>query len=968
MPSIHVCPSGHRWEADDDRDTSCPVCTSLGGELVPPAPRAPEPLPRVPGYDVLELLGQGGMGVVYRALQRGLDRQVALKLIRLRLDAFGPRRDEVRQRFHTEAQAIARLQHPNVVQVFEVGEWAGGEDRPPVPFLSLEYVPGGNLTRRLAGGPLAPEAAARLVETLARAVQSAHQNGVVHRDLKPDNVLLTADGTPKIADFGLARFVGAQAEGKAAGPTESGAILGTPSYMAPEQARPGSAEVGPAADVWALGAILYACLTGRPPFLASSTVDTLLQVVHNDPAPPAQLNPKVPRDLETVCLKCLQKEVGRRYATAQELADDLERFRLGRPVRARPVGRLARGWRWARRNPLPAALLLVLFVTLGGGLTAVTALWLAEARQRRQAETALGQTRQLISGVVARINDDLRQRQAGAEPVPREMAADLLRRVDDYQGLLRRQGGARAEVELARSEGWRGYLTWLAGRPRAALPVLRAAVRQQEEALAADPDDLELREELAQAWHALAVLQQEFGRPGEVAGSFRRACELLEAEAAEDGARAGTVAILARALRGLGLHAARRGDLAAAEGWLRRSAQAWDRALARGPDPRWRAARAAIDADLAWLLERRGDHAGALRFYECARSAQERLVREVPGSRRFALALSSTYREMANLLLRRLPVDRNGLPVAEGSRAALLRQALAFLDQSRGRQADLVRRSNEQLSRGWQYAEIDRAVAACRLLVAQKKWREAQDQLDRVAPFLDQVGQAVPGGELSGERLRVHTYRGVLQANLWSRARAKESLARALAALKELSGGAAAEGLPPRDLGETAYVLAAALRNLGQPAEATPAAEQAARWLRQALAEAPANREVRKALSRALFELATLYRMKVRHADSAAVVRERVGLWPADPDELHDGACELCLCALNLTSGKKQLTAGEEKQRQAYLDEALAVLKKAVDAGLRGAAQMRKEGDFDALRGRPEFQRLVAEVEKRDRR
>ncbi len=228
-------------------------------------------------------------------------------------------------RFRTEAEAIARLQHPNIVQIHEVGEHGG------LPYFSLEFCAGGSLEKKLAGTPLPPKEAAALVETLARAMQAAHEKGVIHRDLKPANVLLAEDGTPKITDFGLAKKVGE------VGQTASGAVMGTPSYMAPEQAgyKPDAPArvIGPAADVYALGAILYECLTGRPPFKAATAVDTIMQVVMDEPVPPAQLQTKTPRDLETICLKCLSKEPSKRYGSALELADDLRRFLEGEPIR-----------------------------------------------------------------------------------------------------------------------------------------------------------------------------------------------------------------------------------------------------------------------------------------------------------------------------------------------------------------------------------------------------------------------------------------------------------------------------------------------------------------------------------------------------------------------------------------------------------------------------------------------------------
>jgi tRNA A-37 threonylcarbamoyl transferase component Bud32 len=316
---------------------------------------APRPGESLRDYEVLEELGRGGMGVVYKARQKRLNRVVALKMIL----AGGHASAEELARLRTEAEALGRLQHPNIVQVHEVGEHQGK------PFFSLEFCPGGSLDKRLAGSPLPPPEAAALTQTLARATHAAHRAQVVHRDLKPANVLLRADGTPKITDFGLAKKLDDDA-----GPTRPGETMGTPSYMAPEQAE-GGREVGPAADVYALGAILYELLTGRPPFKAATPFDTLRQVVTAEPVPPRQLNPKVPADLETVCLKCLRKEPGRRYPSAEHLADDLGRWQRGEPVQARPVGAAERLLKWARRRPAVAALLAALAV-LGAVALAVT--------------------------------------------------------------------------------------------------------------------------------------------------------------------------------------------------------------------------------------------------------------------------------------------------------------------------------------------------------------------------------------------------------------------------------------------------------------------------------------------------------------------------------------------------------------------------------------------------------------------
>ena len=329
---------------------------------------AAKPLPKVPGYQILEPLGEGGMALVWKARQIRLDRVVALKMIR----DGGYARADTLARFRTEAEAIARLQHPNIVQVFEVGEHDGR------PFLAMEFCPGGGLDRKLAGTALPPQEAADLLRILALATEAAHRARVVHRDLKPANILLAADGTPKISDFGLARKL------DEAGQTQTGAVMGTPSYMAPEQAR-AEETVGPAADVYALGAILYELLTGQPPFRGSTTHNTIQQVLTQEPTAPRRRNPKVPRNLEAICLTCLEKEPAQRYASAAALAEDLRRFQAAEPVAARPAGSVERGWRWCRRNRIVAASLLVVVMALVAG-TVVSIAFGVHAEQARRDE------------------------------------------------------------------------------------------------------------------------------------------------------------------------------------------------------------------------------------------------------------------------------------------------------------------------------------------------------------------------------------------------------------------------------------------------------------------------------------------------------------------------------------------------------------------------------------------------------
>jgi serine/threonine protein kinase len=389
---------GHEAEAEAPAVAGL-LSTRLPGEAKRSAePRVPIDSLGLPGYEILDVLGEGGMGIVYKARQLGLNRLVAIKMI-----LAGPHaRPEQLARFRTEVEAVAQLRHPHIVQIYEVGDCAGQ------PYFSMELVDGGNLAQKLSTTLLPVRQAAQLVETLAGAIHSAHQHGIIHRDLKPANVLLASGGReplegsdssggsrpslpqdiPKITDFGLAKQLKDEK-----GQTQTGAIMGTPSYLSPEQAEGKTREIGPATDIYALGAILYEMLTGRPPFQGESTLDILEQVRLHDPIPPSRFQRKVPRDLETICLKCLEKEPSKRYPSAGHLADDLRRFLTGQPVLARPAPVWEQGVKWAKRKPALAALLAVsaaALVSLLAGWAVFTAELHAERnsadQQRQRAE------------------------------------------------------------------------------------------------------------------------------------------------------------------------------------------------------------------------------------------------------------------------------------------------------------------------------------------------------------------------------------------------------------------------------------------------------------------------------------------------------------------------------------------------------------------------------------------------------
>jgi tetratricopeptide (TPR) repeat protein len=549
---------------------------------------------KVGRYRVISRLGAGGMGVVYLARQERPDRAVALKVLRA-----APGADDIRvSRFRSEADAAARLTHPNVVQVYEAGEDG-------VAFIAMELVEGESLAERLARAALAPRDAAGLLGQLSRAVHFAHTNGVIHRDLKPSNILLDRNGTPKVSDFGLARLLG-DLDGDR---TETGALLGTPGYMAPEQAGGGKA-VGPAADVYGLGAILYECLTGRPPFKAASVLDTLEQVRTREPIPPSRLQPGVPRDLQTICLKCLEKEPARRYASAGELADDLGRFLRGEPIEARPVGAATRVWKWVRRRPAPAALIgvsvaaAVAVVTLVGVYT--TRLREEVARANANAEEARRQhdraaanyraARTALRKMLDRVGDRRRGEITRVRELQRDQLADALAfyegvlsglddpdpevqmdaalalahvgviryRLDKREAALADLGRALGLLEKLpaeyrdRTDSRMAVVTCLnyladsaaaAGRREEAEANFRRALAEAEAAAAGDPQQ---RDAVAQEEHNLGAMFQSSGRPGEAEACYLRAIALREALVG-GGGQALTRASLAESYANLGL-------------------------------------------------------------------------------------------------------------------------------------------------------------------------------------------------------------------------------------------------------------------------------------------------------------------------------------------------------------------------------------------------------------------------------
>ena len=509
----------------------------------------PSALPEAPaGYEILGELGRGGMGVVYRARRVALKRLVALKMI---LAGSHTSAEQLR-RFRAEAEAAARLDHPGIVSVYEVGEHEG------LPYFSMALVEGESLAQRVARGPLSPGEAAELVRAVARAIAYAHERGVIHRDLKPSNVLFGSDGQPRVADFGIAKRIDEDS-----GLTATGQVIGTPSYMAPEQAA-GSKDVGPAADVYALGTVLYTLLVGRPPFQAASVIDTLNQVLHQEPVPPRRLNPSLPRDLETICLKCLEKETQRRYPSAPALAEDLGRFLNGEPVAARPVGRLERGWRWCRRNRVLAGLAATALAVLVAG-TAVSSAFAVLAGQRtrdadRKAEEAirsqhdaeenLQQARRAVHRYFTEVSENTLLNEPGLKPVRLKLLLAAREFYADFVSKYANAPGLRAELAKAH---------FRLGQVSAELDLTHEGIKYHQRAKALfeqlvedHPGDPDHRCDLAATYHHLGRLYRLTSQTDRSSQAYERALRLWEQLVQESPGKVRFQAELARSQMGLG--------------------------------------------------------------------------------------------------------------------------------------------------------------------------------------------------------------------------------------------------------------------------------------------------------------------------------------------------------------------------------------------------------------------------------
>jgi tetratricopeptide (TPR) repeat protein/tRNA A-37 threonylcarbamoyl transferase component Bud32 len=908
--------------------------------------------PTVPGYELLEELGRGGNGIVFKARHRELDRLVALKM--LRLADIGD--VESVSRFRSEAEAVARLQHPNIVQIHEVMESAGG------PLFALEYLDGGDLSRKLAGRPQPAQPAARLLELVARAVDHAHQQGIVHRDLKPANVLLGADGTPKITDFGIAKQLMADSH-----LTRTGEIIGTPSYMAPEQAAGQTRTLSATVDVYSLGAILYEMLTGRAPFLAPTAVDTLLLVRFEEPVSPRRLQPSVPVEVETICLKCLHKDPARRYASALELADDLRHFQRGEPIRARPPSGLTRLREWARRRPARAALIVgtvLAFVGLlgasgwynsvlleeiadadAGREQAVVAQAHAERRGqdvdrqcqeltkalaaaklvRRQADQRRQEVEQALAAArLAQENDgaarlDAEQHTAEARKAMDSMltrlaeaylrhvpAMDKVRRalLEDalayYQGLAMVKGTDAKTRQAAADAAWRvGKIQQELGHFGPAEKAYRDALHLHKKLHEDFPDELRYRADLASCYFDLCLLQGLYGRLQEAEGSCREALKLWRGLADEDSDNEGYASRVAETLHRLALQLRFTGRLKDAEEALRDGKQHYEALLEGGtPDVQYQARYAWLLADLAALLDYTQRPKEAEPLARKAFDLQDRLFRDYPEE------ITHQHKLAVTCCILGLTLD----------------------NLHRYRDAEKVLRLGVDL-----------------LEKLTTDYPSLPDYRSDLARCVNNLGIALLGlGQRDdGER----AYRKVIEI--------RRQLVKEFPKVPDYLS----------DLGGTLNNLAISCRVRGDHAEARKLLLEAIDFQLAALKANPRHPTYKYFLRNHYANITRVFLDLKDHAEAARAAALICDLYPDKADDLYLSAAFTAKCC-TLASTDEKLTADQRTDHlKRYGEAAVDHLRRALRCGLRDPRRLTTDPAFESLRQREDFQKLLRDFD-----
>jgi tetratricopeptide (TPR) repeat protein/predicted Ser/Thr protein kinase len=918
--------------------------------LAAPLRRLMPSSPLVPGrvlgdYELLEEVAHGGMGVVFKARQRSLNRIVAVKV--LRVTAASP---SSWQRFRVEAEAVAHLDHPNIVPIYEVGEC---ED---LPFFSMKLVEGGSLAENKARFRSDLRSAAHLVATVARAVQHAHERGILHRDLKPSNVLVDRQGQPYVTDFGLAKrlTVPAVQDDPAGGPQPTepagvSAIVGTPAYMAPEQALGQPPTI--AADVWGLGALLYELLTGQAPF-AGVRRRRVSAGPGEEPPAPRSIEPRVDRDLEAICRTCLSRDPKARYASARDLADDLDRYLAGQPVRVRAVGRLRRFGRWCRRQPVIAGLsaaLLVLFVTAFG---LVWREWRraernfeAQEKARAQAEEQWRRAEHNLDRVEAILDDfgmRLTEKQLasipGLQPARKQFLEAALRH---YQDVLAQRGDdphLRAGVAAAYSRI--AQITSAIGSKKDALAACLQAVALYDELCAQSPDDASLGLACAQTLHWAGLFQTDVGRPQDAMDSYSRARTLLEKLHQDPAQGRAARSLLGSLAVNLGNQYFVAGRLADAQASYEEAVHMREALLEE--EPRSRQSRyglaTALD-NLGNVQGQRGDRTGCHRSFERAR----RLLEELNGEGR-----DDGFREQ----LARILIRISSLQSVERQ----YEQAIDTLKPGIALLAQLVRDNPRVLSYQDALSTAYRQIGHAFRDKGQSN--EAAEHYREAISLSEKIHLADP----SSSAYRRNLARGCfdLATVLPKQNRTEEAVRWLTRACDHFRTLAASKS----SLVEDHRSLTMALNNLtvlqheAHPTEALAAVREASEQGREALRLAPNFAQHRELLSSSYRMLADLELQVGRPDNAAAAARACHDLYPDNPTHLYKCARFLAQAA-DALDAHKELSATEQASRDEWRDRAVQFLHEAIQRGLPDPGKQTQDKAFNALRRREDFRRLV---------
>jgi tetratricopeptide (TPR) repeat protein len=859
----------------------------LSGDDWPPPPEAPSP--RVPGYQLLGEIGRGGMGIVYRARQFKPSRLVALKMI---LDGrFASERDLLR--FTNEAEIVAGLEHPNIVPVLEVGQYEG------LHYFSMPLLTGGSLATSQPNPARDLQAAARLVAEVAAAVHHAHERGILHRDLKPANILLDDEGRPHVTDFGLGKRV---RDGR--GLTETGAILGSPGYMAPEQATGDPAAVTTASDVYGLGAILYALLTGRAPFEGGSVHETITRLLDQPPEPPSRINPLVPRPLDQVCLLCLEKDPARRYPTAQALAADLRRWLAGEPVLAQPEPLAERTRRWVRRRRTAVATAAAAMLISLVGLAAVLAVQARANRDLTEANRRERSRFDLAMRAIGSFHTGVREDLLLKEPQFQELRAKLLRGPRAFFGELETQLSGqtdrRSRRAMVQAYEELAALTDQIGSKTEALDLYRRGLALRRELARDALSDADAQVDVARCLLALGPLEHQTGHADEAVVAYREAHSLLEG-------------------------ANRPGE----------------------PARDFRADLATCDQRLGDALAAMGFSARALLSYQKGRFLREALDREHPAVTEYRSSLAESDLAVGSLLW------KTGQPA----------EAVASFEKARAVFEALARDhpTGSEYRRG--LAHCYNAISYP--LHAMGKTGEALKSFEAARAILEALVRDYPAVTEFRHQLAFSDAQiGTLLSDTGRPAEALVPYERARASLEVLFQANPAVDEIVNDLARTYSQIGQALGAIGKPDEALASLKKA-RALREVLAgdDHLLVTAYRSDLAVTLGHIGALERGAGLLLEAIASYRKAIALVEnlrsPTPDDYYNLACYHSALAGIAARPGSGLTAAEGR---AESDRAMDDLRRAAAAGFRMLSLMSFDHDHDPLRSRPDFQALMMDL------